>query len=163
MNSIVAGIINTITGEILDTVTNPSQKTSLRLKARDELNIGNDKDTFMVFEFNSLNNIVYIKKNMKADEPKAVLELDRLHCLYTTEVSENNHSRMLNSLEMANETRDECENLFKANPFKLNFVLDAIDNEIENITDEISDVKSTIFNLNRRLEGICKKIELELE
>lgn len=155
MKAIVAGIINTKTGEISDTISNASGKTKLYLKARDELNATHGKNAFMTFEFNGLGNISYVKKHMASNDPALTKELDVLSCKFQLESADKNIARIQKEIDFANEVSDDCGSRFSdAESAKRTFLQDLIEEEMNDINSNLNSAKLSKRHLKRRLDTL---------
>lgn len=149
MNVIIAGIIDTRTGTITDTLTKQKGKTANRLKVRDELNKEHGKDTFMTFEFSTLSNVSYIKRNMASNDPALTHELDVLQCRFNIAETDKSILRQQDEINIAEEAVEECAAIFSVSPLalfisssaKCQFIADAAENEIKELESELSSSK----------------------
>mgnify|MGYP000729975636 CR=1 FL=1 len=165
---IVAGIINMQTGELSDLIANPSGKSRLALKARDELNAVHGRDAFMVFEFNSIGgsgNLDYIARNMKAENPAELLKVAYLlQARYRIQETEHQLSDAKNALAEAEETRTECLALYEGkNKAKAEIVSNAFEHEITELESDVSSLSDRLAQQKRTLaqrEAACAPILL---
>lgn len=136
MNAIVAGIINTQTGEISDTITNTSQKNKLYLKVRDELNKTHGQNTFATFFFNGLNNISYIKKNMINKDTNITKSMSLLNCKFQIETLNKDLEDYKKELMTANTSLDDNE--------ENELIAELIEDKIDDINREIEITQDSI-------------------
>lgn len=146
--TIVAGIINTRTGDISDTTTNTSAKTRLFLKVRDELNIQHGQNAFMVFEFNSIGmgNIDYVKRHIKSSDPDLLLKtVYLLQAQYKIQETEMELERIEKELSLTEETMSDCLALYNNDSSAKRYI-------IENaLSTEVNDLQSQIKSMRSRL------------
>jgi hypothetical protein len=160
--AIVAGIIDTRTGAISDTITNPSGKTRLYLKVRDELNAVHGKDAFMVFEFNSTlgANFDYIQRHMKSKELSVLGEIRLLKARYKVQETELQLESVKKELALMEETVSDCLSICgESAAAKREIIEDAFSDKLREL--ELS-VESMIGLLFRQKENV-KKLEIELK
>lgn len=155
-NVIVAGIINTRTGEIVETTNNPSAKTRLNLRARDELNAEHGKGTFMVFEFNSMGgmgNLDYVRRNMRTDDAAALANLELLRARYKVAETIRSIERVTAEMTKLQEVRDECMALYErqGDGQKRTIVDGAFSHDIEVFQEEIGSLNSQLAQHRKRL------------
>lgn len=155
MSAIVAGIIDTRTGEITETTDNTSAKTRLLLKVRDELNAEHGRDAFMVFEFNSvggLGNLDFVKNKMAEGTGEALKTLYRLQALYRVQETGKELKRAEAELTTAEEARDECLALFgETQNAKRQFVESSLSESIEEYRDAVRELKRRLGLQRRRV------------
>lgn len=151
--AIVAGIINTLTGDISDTTTNTSAKTRLFLKARDELNVQHGQNAFMVFEFNSIGmgNIDYIKRHIKSGNPDSLLQgVYLLQARYKVQETEMALERIEKELSLTEETMRDCLALYdNHSSAKRDIIEDALSHAVNGLQSEIESLRSR-FHLRKR-------------
>lgn len=138
-DAIVAGIINTRTGEISDTITSTAGKVRLFLKVRDELNVQHGKNAFMVFEFNSAcsGNIDYVKRNMQTEATDRMSMLYLLQVRYNIQETERALIRLKGELSLIQETMSECLRCVGDHPKKREIIEDALTEEVRGTELEI--------------------------
>lgn len=143
-NVIVAGIIDTQTGEIFDTTTKQSEKTKLYLKVRDEYNPAYGKDTFTVFSFDSIGgNLNYVKSKMKPNATLDEIMLLKAHYdIYKKEVGLEQLKSRLSEIE---ETQCECLAIYGKDQYTKRMIISDLLNE------EIDDIKVDICTLSNKL------------
>jgi hypothetical protein len=156
--AIVAGIINTLTGEISDTTTNTSAKTRLFLKARDELNIQHGQNAFMVFEFNSIGmgNIDYIKRHIKSENPDSLLKkVYLLQARYKVQETEKELERLEKELSLTEETMRDCLALYENHSSaKRDIIEDALSHEVSELQSEVKSLRSRLHLRKRTLKQL---------
>lgn len=158
---IVAGIIDTRTGEILETVTKPSEKTRLHLKVRDELDPEHGRFAFMTFELNSmggLGNLDFIRRNMLSDDPDILKGVYLLNARYDVASLSKSLDRAEAELALAEQVKEECLALYNDNAEKRSVVEDAFSHEEEESQEA---VRSISFQLRQRKDRL-RKLESEL-
>jgi len=145
-NVIVAGIVDTRTGEIVETTVNPSAKVRLSLRARDELNAEHGKGTFAVFEFNSMGgmgNLDYLRRNLRTDNPDALKAVERLRARYNVADTERAMERVTAELTLTQSVRDECMAMYEqsGDAQKRAIVEDAFSDELDGLQDELNSLR----------------------
>jgi hypothetical protein len=155
MSAIVAGILNTRTGEVLETTDNASAKTRLLLKVRDEMNVEHGKGAFMVFDFDStggMGNLDYVRRNLLADNPAILKDVEALKAAYNLEQTQIRMDRLKAELAMAEEAKAQCLAVFGDNDSaKREFVDGALSEEIDLIQAEIDTLQSKLTHDRRRV------------
>lgn len=145
--TVVAGIIQLDTKEIIETTTRVGHKTALRLKTR-ELNAGG-KVNFMSFEFSTTNaNIQSVKRALGGELP---VELALLDSKYHLEHNELQLKILDESIATAQEATQACFNHLKNKPEQLQFVTDALETGL----DELKSDRPILVN---RIDFIKAKI-----
>lgn len=152
MKEIVAGIINTTTGEITDTITNPSYKIKLALKVRDELNSVHGKNAYMEFHFNFDGNVSFVKRHMKSDA-SLTKDLDLLSLKYRLYEYDVNISILENDLAVAQSVLDDNSGDSEKNQL----IRDLVENEFDKISRNI---KSEKFAKQQIVSKINKFIQV---
>lgn len=150
---IIAGIIDTRTGEITETVTRQKNKVALRLKVRDELNVEYGRDTFMVFELDSIlgANLSYIYKKMKTDDPAATHQLELLNIRYLIHNKTENLARLEKELSIGENAFDKCCALFEPGSAELEFTESGLERELDEYRQTVEDCKYNLQRLRERL------------
>ena len=163
MATIVAGIINTQTGKVFDTITDPSDKTRLFLKTRDELNTQHGKNAFMVFEFNSMGgqgNLDYVRRNMQSNDSTLLNELNLLKARYKVETIETALLHTQKALDLIEQTREECLALYDSNnSTKREIVENAFADDVQEKMDEISSLNQHHAQQRRKVAQLENSIQ----
>lgn len=160
MSAIVAGIINTRTGEIIETTDNSSAKVRLSLKVRDELNAEHGKDAFMVFELNlmgGMGNVEFVKNKMQPGTEAAMRELDRLQAIWRLEQTQKELDRAQAELSVAEQAKDECLELFSMGvnaAEKREFVDDALSEAMDEMANTVRELKERLGRYRRRVNEL---------
>ncbi|HHJ3080256.1 TPA: hypothetical protein ACPVZG_004107 [Vibrio parahaemolyticus] len=151
---VIAAIIDTRTGEIIETTT--KEKTRLRLKVRDELNSVHGRDTFLLLEFGAVtNNVNWVKSLMKTKDPEAFKEASRLNLECKIWEKKKNITRIEGELAKLEETQDECLALYDDSAKdKREIVSDAFSGQIEETEEELRDEKNVLANLHHLLKKL---------
>jgi len=155
MSLIIAGIINTQTGEISDTVTRSDNrsadaraKTYLRLKVRDELNTEFGKNAFMSFELDSaLTNISYIKGFMPKNKD-VTRELDLLNAKYQLTRAQNAVDMRNKEITLAETAQETALSAFVGNDDETNlqreFITEHIDVGLHELYERRDESQSSV-------------------
>lgn len=151
---VIAAIIDTRTGEIIETTT--KEKTRLRLKVRDELNSVHGRDTFLLLEFGIItNNVNWVKSLMKTKDPEAFKEASRLNLECKIWEKKKNITRIEGELAKLEETQNECLALYDDSAKdKREIVSDAFSGQIEETEEELRDQKNVLANLHHLLKKL---------
>lgn len=151
---VIAAIIDTRTGEIIETTT--KEKTRLRLKVRDELNSVHGRDTFLLLEFGAVtNNVNWVKSLMKTKDPEAFKEASRLNLECKIWEKKKNITRTEGELAKLEETQNECLALYDDSAQdKREIVSDAFSGQIEETEEELRDQKNVLANLHHLLKKL---------
>lgn len=151
---VIAAIIDTRTGEIIETTT--KEKTRLRLKVRDELNSVHGRDTFLLLEFGAVtNNVNWVKSLMKTKDPEAFKEASRLNLECKIWEKKKNITRIEGELAKLEETQNECLALYDDSAQdKREIVSDAFSGQIEETEEELRDQKNVLANLHHLLKKL---------
>ena len=151
---VIAAIIDTRTGEIIETTT--KEKTRLRLKVRDELNSVHGRDTFLLLEFGAVtNNVNWVKSLMKTKDPEAFKEASRLNLECKIWEKKKNITRIEGELAKLEETQNECLVLYDDSAQdKREIVSDAFSGQIEETEEELRDQKNVLANLHHLLKKL---------
>lgn len=146
VQAIVAGILDLRSGEISDTITNPSGKTPLYHQVL-ALNDVHGKNAFMVFEFNTfgdLGNVDYIKRIMQSDDPSLLKPVYLLRTRYLAQQTEKSIERVKHELTLVNETLEECLALYgESQRAKRDIISDALSDEINQLQCSIKSLEWT--------------------
>jgi len=158
-NIVVAGIINRKTGEIVETTTKVSEKTAIRLKVRDELGCKHGRGDYMGFEFNSLCNMSYYKRNMLTDDPSALLELQKLNIKYQIDKTKTALDRSKQEQAFIDETFNSIAILFKGEEHKaqLELVSELFDDKEKEQSEIIKSQHSQLTFLKTKLDSLSAK------
>ncbi|EGR2229625.1 hypothetical protein DZF79_15465 [Vibrio parahaemolyticus] len=151
---VIAAIIDTRTGEIIETTT--KEKTRLRLKVRDELNSVHGRDTFLLLEFGAVtNNVNWVKSLMKTKDPEAFKEASRLNLECKIWEKKKNITRIEGELTKLEDTQNECLALYDDSAKdKREIVSDAFSGQIEETEEELRDQKNVLANLYHLLKKL---------
>lgn len=144
---IIAGIINTRTGEISETVTSVGSKTALRLKVRDELNQAHGDNAFMVFEFKSWDTrIDHIERNMHKDAPANALNtLEILRARYLVVNTQTSLQQEEIKLSQAREVVAKINEFMQgADSFQQEFARNALMEKLDEVERAVSDIKTRL-------------------
>ena len=157
--TVIAGIIDCRTGEIIETATTKVQKRPFPLKVRDELNAVHGKDAFYAFDFElALGfSLSYIRKLMKSDDPQLTHELVRLHLLYKIANLKNNIATYQSNLEKYESAAEKCCALFDSGSTELSFVSEALEEQIEEHRQSLSTLQYNYTSLKEKLLTHNKK------
>ncbi|PSU89790.1 hypothetical protein [Photobacterium kishitanii] len=152
---VVAGIIDTKTGEFSEMTCNPSAKARLRLKVRDELNPVHGKDAFVVFEFGGVLGIDRIKRAISSANESAVKELEKLYLKFQIHQSEESLARINVKLSLAKKTLEECLGLYDSKQVAARELIESLfSNEIDEISSASSGVSFTISKQKKMLKQL---------
>jgi hypothetical protein len=153
---ILAGIINLKTGEITDTTTIRKEKTSIRLKVRDELGCKHGRGDFMAFEFGVSSNIDYCCNKMINKCPNALLDLKILHTKYRISESKRYIETAKLELDLAESVSYDCANLYQSekDSKKLDFINQLTEDGVNEAQENLNDVKSILNNKLRSLKKL---------
>jgi cell division protein FtsL len=167
-NVIIAGIINTTTGELTRTLSTQKGKTENRLYVRDVLNKEHGDYAFMTFEFRAWDaDISFIKRHMVSKEPALIIELEILQCHFNIAQANNDIVNQKREIETAEEAVDECscfystlpKALFKSSRAKSQFITDAADEDIQELKSELSSKQTRKTFLVKRLKDLTAKAQ----
>jgi hypothetical protein len=137
MTAIVAGIINTRTGDLSDLITDTSKKTALFIKVRDVLNKTHGENSFAAFFFNGLNNISYVKKNMINKDSEITKPMSLLNCKFQIQSLNKRIEGYKKELTIANDSLDENESN--------ELVADLLEDEIDDINRELEITQDSVI------------------
>ncbi|MDS1821019.1 hypothetical protein QX249_10145 [Vibrio parahaemolyticus] len=153
---VVAAIIDTRSGEIIETVTQPKDKTRLYLKVRDELNSEHGRDTFLTLDFSSCQpNTTWVQGKMQNKDPEAFKEATRLSLEYKIWEKKKNITRIEGELAKLEETQNECLALYDDSAQdKREIVSDAFSGQIEETEEELRDQKNVLAKLHNLLKKL---------
>lgn len=158
MSIIIAGIIDTRTGKISDTVTRPQEKTALRLKVRDELNVEHGKDTFMAFELDTALgfNFTFLRNKMQTTDPQATAELELLHARYqhhrTTELLANKKAE----LATCEDAMDKCLALFPQGSTANEFIDNGLSDALVELRNDIDSCSHRLRQWETKVQALSK-------
>tara|TARA_B100000809_G_C15136962_1_gene531060 strand:- start:712 stop:1236 length:525 start_codon:yes stop_codon:yes gene_type:complete len=162
-NVIIAGIINTTTGELTRTLSTQKGKTENRLFVRDVLNKEHGDYAFMTFEFRSWDTrLDFIQRHMKDKDPVFMHELHVLRCRYRLAETKTEIERKKEEIKIAEEAADECTSiystvpraLFKASQAKREFIDDSLDGDIQELKSELSSIMGNLGGHTRTLKKL---------
>lgn len=155
-NPIVAGIINLKTGEITDTTTLNKEKTSIRLKVRDELGCKHGRGDFMAFEFGTMSNMDYYSRQMINKCPSAFRGLQILSVKHRIAQSNMYVNNAELALELAESVSDDCAELYQSEDDnkKLSYISDLTETGIIEAKENLDEAKSTLNNHLRYLKKL---------
>jgi hypothetical protein len=165
-NVIIAGIINTTTGELTRTLSTQKGKTENRLYVRDVLNKEHGDYAFMTFEFRSWDTrLDFIQRHMKDKDPVFMHELYVLRCLYRLAETNTAIELKKEEIRIAEEAADECTGiystmphaLFKASQAKAQFIDDSLDGDIQELKSELSTIMGNLGHNTRELKKLKAK------
>jgi len=163
-NVIVAGILNTLSGEISDTITEPRHKKKLYRKT-EKLNTNHCDNTFMVFEFGltGASNIPGIKEKMLSNNQSILNRVLILKSRYDLFNKKNELNSLKSELEHLKEALRVCFLIYETNQYsKREVVSNALQKEISAIEELIFDAEKDFNSIKRelnRLESKFKKNE----
>lgn len=162
-NVIIAGIINTTTGELTRTLSTQKGKTENRLFVRDVLNKEHGDYVFMTFEFRSWDTrLDFIQRHMKDQDPVFMHELYILRCLYRIAETNTAIEQKKEEIEIAEAAAEECTSiystiplaLFKASQAKRQFIDDSLDCDIQELKSELSSIMGNLGGHQRNLKKL---------
>lgn len=152
MDYAIAGIINAKTGEIIETVTRPQDKTALRLKVRDVFNVQHGADAFFAFELDlAVDNTAWVMQKMKSTNTTA---LQSLRYRYQLGQAHKNVLRVESELALAKEVKNESTAVFGDHPAKLELILHCLDNEIRHAAELVDSAKYRVHRLTNKLKEL---------
>lgn len=157
--AVVAGIVDTSTGEIVETTDNPSAKTRLHLRVRDELNAQHGAGAYMVFEFNSMGgsgNLSYVRQRMRSSDPTALKSVELLKARYDVASTRRNLARAEDGMRLTEGVRDECLTLFSrdSDAAKRGIVDGAFATELDEAQDAVDTLKQELAHQLKRLRNL---------
>lgn len=160
MSTIIAGIIDTRTGAITDTVTHPQDKTALRLKVRDELNVAHGKGAFMAFELDtSLGfNLGYLRKHMQTDDPQATLALELLNARYQLHKTSTLLDKKKQELATCEDANDKCLALFTVGSVASEFVYDGLSDALEEMRNDIDRAACRLRQWETKVQALSQQL-----
>jgi len=158
-NEIVAGILDTRTGEVIETTNNASAKTRLFLRVRDELNVEHGAGAFMVFEFNSMGgsgNLNYVRRNMQTTEQSALKHVELLKVRYNVANTRQSLDCAKSALNLTKRVRDECLALYSGdgNADKWDLVNDTFSTALDECQDNVELLNSQLTRQLKRLSNL---------
>jgi hypothetical protein len=155
---IVAGVINLLTGEIIETITSPGLKAQLRVKVRDELN--KDSEQFFVFDVSMIgpDNLNQVEKHLKADK-SFMTPLRLLREEFLLQRSNDDLARLIAHKELLSETLSDCQTLYHHDKLaaKREIITDLLESEIHECDNNIESNQSEIKQIQKKI-AIWKQI-----
>ncbi|WP_415912445.1 hypothetical protein [Neptuniibacter sp. QD37_11] len=155
-NLVIAGIIDTRNGEIIETLTRPGNKTALRLKVRDELNKEQGANTFISFELDSCIgiNLDFIKRQLKTDNHACINELKRYRALINIERYQKGLEGIAANIAKTEVVYNTCLAAFdETDSASRELVEDAFESSFTDLREQEAEVK---HSLRREKEILAK-------
>lgn len=158
MSVIIAGIINTSTGAIVETTTKPKEKGPMRLKVRDTLNVEHGRGAFFFFELDSSVgfSFTYLRNQMRTSDPKALHALELLHARYQHyRYSTIIDNKVLN-LETCEDALDKCLELFPDNSVAREFVDEGLSDGLTELRNEIDSCRDRLRKWETKVQALSQ-------
>lgn len=160
MRAICAGIINTHTGEIIQTVRIPREKNDLRATLRDELDPTHGQGVFQLFSFKTTpppnSELVRLEKVLDANGVSLAQRgaLKELELTFYLACHNNRLTQAEAELALVQETRNETLALFSHHPQKTEVVEAAFEGQIADCHDAIDTIKAAMARVRTSLATI---------